>query len=116
MILLQSRNISAQRVMLLEKGQARMAKVIENWKLVPADDPMFKQPARIVAINRFRLSTKDTGSATAGAPKTPELYNGKLFQELPEAERARISRAQFLKDHPTVTPEELDEMSSAFGA
>jgi hypothetical protein len=32
------------------------------------------------------------------------------FQQLPEAEKGRIVKENFLKSHPTVTPEEYDQM------
>ena len=36
-----------------------MGKVIEDWKPVPKDDPMFKEGPRLVAINYFENSTTD---------------------------------------------------------
>jgi hypothetical protein len=47
-----------------------MGRVIENWKPVPKDDPMFTQPARLVGINKFKRSTSDTEKSTAGETQT----------------------------------------------
>ena len=48
-------------------------------------------------------------------PATPENSSGKRFQDLPDAEKARLAKEQCLKDHPGLTSEEYDEMAKAFG-
>lgn len=45
----------------------------------------------------------------------PKLYNGKTFQELPFAEQERLIKEQALKNHPTLTAEEYEEMKTFYG-
>jgi hypothetical protein len=48
-----------------------MGRMIGESRPVPADDPMFKQGARLVGINRLKPSTNDSEKTTDGEPQTP---------------------------------------------
>ena len=90
-------------------------KVIHRGLAKP-DDPVFKEGWTVTLPQSGRRSSTPSSSTPAKTLEQPqELYNGKRFQELPEAEKSRITKEQFLADHPTVTAEEFDEMARAYG-